>query len=158
MVRPGLEDHSTDLACNKLDQHILRIVAGVLRTSWQRCYSRITRRESLSLDRQNAVRRTGAHNDPVVIIAIQCRESESSREGCASLQLDRVATLRSIQCSLQVVAVIDEEDRSRRWRVCHRTGNGRDRQLCWAVVIAGGSCALDEQAYRHNCKYKYRDD
>ncbi len=114
MIRPGLEDHGTDGSGDKLGQHILRVVAGVLRTSRQGCHSRIAGCEALPLGGQSAVRRTGANNDPVFTIAIRPRESEGSREGCAGLQLDRVATLGAVQCSLQVAAGIYADDRS--WR------------------------------------------
>jgi hypothetical protein len=73
------------------------------------------------------------------------------------LELDRVTTLGAIQCALQVVTGIDVDDGSWRGRFRHRTGDGRDRQLRWAIVIAGGSGALDEQAYRHNRNYQNID-
>src|SRR5882757_1965333 len=100
--------------------YVLRICAGVLRTPLQGRDSRIAGRYTLPFGRQKGVGGAGADNDPVSAVAGLGAQSKSSGEGCACLDLDRVATTGVVQCGLQIASGTDRNDTAGRWRVRQR--------------------------------------
>src|SRR5271169_5992950 len=65
--------------------HVLGIRTAILRPSHQRSNSSVTGRDALPFGRQSAIRRTGADDDPMIIIAALGRYHELAGESCARL-------------------------------------------------------------------------
>src|ERR1700735_983558 len=65
----------------------------------------------------------------MIVIAALSREGETSGKGCTRLQLNRIATGGTVQSGLQVIAGVEADHRSRRWRIGHRTQDGYSRQF-----------------------------
>jgi hypothetical protein len=102
----GQDDWAADVALRLGDdcEYVLRAIAVECRPSGKRRHTRIARLHPRSFGRQAAVGSAGAHDDPVLVVAGFCRESELAGESRACRQFNRVATIGVVEGGLQAAA------------------------------------------------------
>src|SRR5215831_1758148 len=86
-------------------------------TRWQRRNPGIAGRDAITFRRQTAVRCACPHDDPVIVIAALSRKIELATENSSRLQLESIATLRTVQSLLEISS----------------TGNKGDSTACWSA-------------------------
>src|SRR5712692_1355441 len=107
--------------------HVFWIGAPILRPTLERRDPGVAWRRALPFRRQSAVRRTGADDDPVVVVAAFGRHDEFAGKGRTRLKFDDVAAERIVQSGLQIATGIDGNNASPSWRG-RRCGSYRRRK------------------------------